>query len=247
MIEKDRILPDSREYRELPLEHFLQAIQKEGFQRADIWGGVPHIFTDPYGVGNLDSLKEALRRYQILPVCYHPEAYGYSLCSEKGSMLRAASLDYYCYCAEAAAQIGASVMAVEISNGQRDIDRRKLFELAAEGLERVYKACQSYHIKLIWKNGRVEDGSPSVTLEDAQRLFEILKDRRKDGGKGQGIEVDLNRIHQEKEKLDGWLAAFGKNIQYITGIWENQKAVEQAETYGYCGFYGQGSVGRRSG
>lgn len=241
MIRKEKILPGSQEYASIPFREFLKRIKEKEFQCAEIWGGVPHFYTDCYGTGSLNAQKDLLKKYGITPVIYRPERYGYSLCAEKGTILREASLDYYRYCGEAAEQIGASVLAVEITGGLRDLGRPKLRELAADGLRKVTKICEDYEISLIWKIGREEDGSAAINLEEAKELYDMT-------GNNQicpGIELNIKSFGQTNERADLWFAVFGEKIEYVNGLWGEDYFAEQILHQGYQGFLGLGHTGGR--
>lgn len=241
MIKKKRILPSSQEYADMPFRGFLKGIKEKGFQCAEIWGGVPHFFTDCYGTGSLNAQKALFKEYSITPIIYRPERYGYSLCAEKGTILRGASLDYYRYCGEAAEQIGASVLAVEITGGLRDLGRPKLRELAADGLREITRICGNYKITLIWKIGKEEDGSAAINLEEAKELYDMTED----GQICPGIELDIKSFGQTNEKADLWFAVFGEKIKYVNGLWGEDYFAEQILHRGYQGFLGLGHTGGR--
>lgn len=241
MIGNKKILPSSQEYANMPLEEFLKGIKEKGFQCGEIWGGAPHFYTDCYGTGNLNAQKALFKEYDITPILYRPERYGYSLCAEKGTILREASLDYYRCCVEAAAQMGASVLAVEVTGGLRDLERLKLRELAADGLRKITRLCESYKLTLIWKNGREEDGSAAINLKEVKELYDMAAD----SGSYPGIELDIKSFGQINERALLWFDVFGEKIEYINGLWGKDSFAEQILQQGYQGFLGLGYTGGR--
>lgn len=236
MIGKKNILPSSQEYTNRPLMEFLKGIREKGFQCAEIWGGVPHFYTDCYGIGNMDSQKDIFKECGITPILYRPERYGYSLCAEKGTILREASLEYYCYCAEAAEKIGASILAVEVTGGLRDLGRPRLQELAADGLKKLTKICENYKLTLTWKIGREEDGSAAINLEEAKKLYDMAEDSQSRCR----IELDIKNFQFKKESVNLWFEVFGEKIEYISGLWDENLFAEQILSQGYQGFLGLG-------
>ncbi len=241
MIRNKKILPSSQEYANLPFKFFLKGIKERGFQCAEIWGGVPHFYTDCYGTGNFATQKKLFKEYGITPIIYRPEKYGYSLCAEKGTILREASMDYYCYCAEAAEQIGASVLAVEVTGGLRDLGRPRLRELASDGLRKIARICENYKVTLIWRTGREEDGSAAINLEEAKELYDMTED----GQICSGIELDIKSFAQLNGCAALWFDVFGEEIKYVNGLWGKDSFAEQILQQGYQGFLGLGHTGGR--
>ncbi len=241
MVEKDRILPSDKNYIEFPVQDFLKQIKEDGFKKAEIWAAVPCIFVDAYGCGSLEYLKKTFEKAGVQIVCYRPAPYGYALYAEKNSFFRRSSLEYYYSSIKAAEELNASIVAIEVSFGPLDQNEELKRELVADGIRKIGEQCWNKNMRLVWKINPYPAKSITYWLEETKILYEMLgncKDKV-------GLEMDLNWFGKSRKEVSNWFKAFGKSIWYISGIHEERLLVEEVESLGYSGFYGQDYLKRR--
>lgn len=238
MEERKRLAPDNESYMLYSFPQFLEDQKRSGYQAMTLWGGSPHIYVDCYGHENLARIRQELNACEINPVCYRPHMYGYTFYAENGSLLEEATLDYYRYSAEVAADLGIPVMLVRLGNllGDQDEDRQKVS--AIHSMQHLARECGNQGIRLALMAGADGQGR---WMKKPQAFHEFIAMA---GEAGMGIALDLEACRPEgpdaasPARVAEWFEVFGKNICYLS-IGDGPKDLAQeAERLGYRGYYG---------
>lgn len=231
MAAKKCIAPDNEGYALFSFRHFLEDQKRLGYQAVSFWGGSPHIFVDCYGYENPAGIKSLMLEAEITPICYRPQAYGYTLCAEKGSLQRRAALDYYRFSAELARKLMAPVMLVGIGGVIRDSDKDRQKELAMDGVRILARECGNQGIRLAVIAGTAESGALLNSIGDMKRFQKDV------GNCGIEVAVDADAARREKESIEDWFRAFGKDICHVRTGQRAEAFAQVVEVPGYAGYY----------
>lgn len=228
---KKRIAPDSEGYALFSLPRFLEDQKQLGYRTVSLWGGSPHIFVDCYGYENPTEIKNLMQGYGISPVSYRPQAYGYTLCAKKSSLLWTSSLDYYRFSAELASKLTAPLMVMSIGGILRDQGRGWQDEAAVDGVRLVARECENQGILLAVIPGTAESGALLNSLTDVERFL-----MRAENGNVKAA-FDAGAARGEHESLTDWFRVFGANLCHARTDREAQAFLQEFDETGYQGYY----------
>ena len=231
----NRIAPDSEGYALFSLPRFLEDQKRLGYRTVSLWGGSPHIFADCYGYENPMEIKNLMQGYGISPVSYRPQAYGYTLCAEKNSLLWASSLDYYRFSAELASKLTAPLMVMGIGGMIRDRDRWLQGEAAIDGVRFVAQECENQGILLAIMSGTAESGALLNSIADVERFLAVA------GSGSVKAAFDADAARGERESLTDWFRMFGANLCHVRTGRGAQAFLREFKEPGYKGYYECGS------
>lgn len=236
---RKKLAPDNEGYALYSFHRFLEAQKQSGYQAMTLWGGSPHIYVDCYGHEDLAKIRQELQAYEINPVCYRPQMYGYTLYAENGSLLDEATLDYYRYSAEVAANLNIPIMLVGLGKllGDQDEDRQK--DLAIHRVRHLAQECGNQGIRLALIAGA---GGQGQWMSKPQGLQEFME---RAGGANLGIALDLKAVCRPEEpevaspdRAAKWFECFGNDICYVSIGDGPMTLVQEAEKLGYQGYCG---------
>ncbi|HCX97126.1 MAG TPA: hypothetical protein DHU26_09225 [Spirochaetaceae bacterium] len=136
----ERVSVMSYPYCHYTFEYFLDAMERFGVHKIEIWGGSPHLYYEDMGPRELGQMKEDIVSHGCSVSAYTPEQvlYPYNLAAKESS-IRMRSIEYFKKNIRIAAELGAPVLVISAGWGylneskEEALDRSRgaLRELAA--------------------------------------------------------------------------------------------------------------------
>jgi hypothetical protein len=128
----------NQHYRKFPLDYFLDAQQRVGFQNIELWLGVPHFWLDSVSYDDCKVVRKKVkdRGLQVVSVTSPSMAYQYQY-SPREESHRERSFKYFSNGIKVAAELGAGIMTVNSGWGYLNGDAREAFERAKDMISRL--------------------------------------------------------------------------------------------------------------
>lgn len=249
-IERRRFAGMNQHYKKYPLEFFLDAQQRIGFETIELWLGTPHFWLDSisYDDCRLVGRKVKARGLRVVAVTSPSLGYQYQYSPREASHVEK-SFRYFSNGIRAAAELGAGIMTVNSGWGYANGDAREAFERSASLIARLCDVAASEGVALALEPLTPLESNLVTDLASAKRMFdEIAHPALK-------VMVDTVATGCAGETTAQWLEAFGPDLvhmHFVDGdrrtaahyVWGDgacslSEELDRLEARGYAGYLTQ--------
>ena len=191
-----------------PLEYFLEAQKRLGFQTIELFGGTPQLWIDAYEHEDGRKIRGKIERAGLTCHVLTPEtaAYQYPLWTEDEKW-RQRSVDYWKQAIQVASEIDCDIVCVTISGGFRDQDVEKQLKNSCECLKVLVNEAQSHGIRLALEAVPEKYGFLVNRLGTVVQILEEVP--------GLYAALDTAVMVQAGEIVDDWIRALGERIIHV--------------------------------
>lgn len=157
-------------------DFYLESLEKLGFAKVDLWGGVQHF--DPYHTDSayVTGMRCKLVEHGMSIVAYTPEilAYPYNIAC-KDAEVREKSVAYIERNIVIAAQLEAPVMLVSPGWGLWDWSRDEAWKWSADSLKTLSRAAETYGVRLALEHLTVQSSNLLNCAEDVRKMVSLVE------------------------------------------------------------------------
>jgi protein FrlC len=209
-IGKNQFAGMNQHYRKFPLDYFLDAQQRVGFQNIELWLGVPHFWLDSISYDDCKVVRKKVkdRGLQVVSVTSPSMAYQYQY-SPREESHRERSFKYFSNGIKVAAELGAGIMTVNSGWGYLNGDAREAFERAKDMLSRLCDVAAAQGVLLALESLTPLETNIASDIESVKRMFdEIHHSALK-------IMVDTVATGLAGETTTRWFEVFGQDVVHM--------------------------------
>lgn len=199
-----------------PYCYYLEHQKKLDFDTSVVWGSVPHIWADQFGVEDIDfnSINPGARLFAARP-------YNYSLFFSRESVIGAHSLAYYRHLIDFCEKNRFEILGIDLWGALRDEDATKQLKFCVDNLKSLclYAKDRGIHIMI----GCVPFGNSALinSLPELRSLFEQVNEDVLT------VSMEYGLAYLNGETVEDWLSAFDSRLStvYLSDV--------RANGYGY--------------
>lgn len=131
----ERVSVMSYPYCHYTFGYFLDAMERFGVHKIEIWGGSPHLYYEDVGPRALRQMRKDIASHGCSVSAYTPEQvlYPYNLAAREDA-IRARSVEYFKKNIHIAAQLGAPLLVISAGWGYLNEDREKVLDRSRSSL-----------------------------------------------------------------------------------------------------------------
>lgn len=207
-IEK-RLLNCNIHYQHWSFSAFVQEQAQMKQQEVDLYATVPHLMIDHLRLGDISMCTELLQQTGLHIPVFSPRAYGYSLFLDSKSDIGKASVDYYCNCVHAAADIGAELLCIQPANGVFFYSKDRLLENGATALRKIALVAADKGVRIALGTNNPQDTPFLRTKKELDAVLDAA------GCSNMGLLIDTHIISQAEETLSMWLAPSRHQVYHV--------------------------------
>ena len=198
------VLHSSERYQRMYLVDCLRDQAEAGWKDVEIYGQVPHLFADAYGISGLEEIKKGLEAFALETAVFRPGVYQYDLCADPEDPFGAASMGYYRHMAAAAVKLGAKMLSLNSFMRIVDGDLPERKKRAVKAVKML--SAEAGPVKILCENGgKYSAFSALKELCDLKSAVPEIQ-----------IQMNLAGALEAGEKLSDWLKAFGEDLKVIS-------------------------------
>lgn len=193
-------------YFRYPYSYFLEKQLELGVNEIVLWGSVPHIWIDQYGIESVNVVEQTrLAGIQIAAFAVRP--YNYTLFADNKSLLQNYSMKYYKNAIDFAAEKNISLVGIDLWGALRDVEQQKQYSSLVGNLSKLAEYAKEKRVMLCVGNVSHENSAQINSLPEVVRLISDINN----------LHVSLNYACMENqgEKITDWIDTFGDMLEII--------------------------------
>lgn len=171
-LKKEQLLGSNFHYSRFSFSYFLDAMERLGTRRIELWAASPHFYVDDYDIGSMLALRKELRKRKIEIACFTPEQCIYPInIAANESEVRERSIRYFEKTLECAAVLDAPLVQITAGRGNRDANPDDVYGRSVESILRLTRKAESYGITFVLE-ATSEYTSHVNTTEQIRRMID---------------------------------------------------------------------------
>jgi protein FrlC len=209
-IEKKQFAGMNQHYKRFPLEYFLDAQQRVGFQNIELWLGVPHFWLDSISYDDCKVVRKKVkdRGLQVVSVTSPSLGYQYQY-SPREESHRERSFKYFSNGIRVTAELGAGIMTVNSGWGYLNGDFQEAFERSKAMISRLCDVAASEGVLLALESLTSLESNIVNDITTTRRMFdEIHHPALK-------IMIDTVATGFAGETTTQWFEVFGRDVVHM--------------------------------
>ena len=200
----------NQHYKKFPLDYFLDAQARVGFQNIELWLGVPHFWLDSAGYDDCKVVARKVRERELRVVAVTSPSLGYQYqYSPREDSHVERTFRYFSNGIKVAAELRAGIMTVNSGWGYLNGDTHEAFERSKAMIRRLCDVAASLGVVLALESLTPHESSIVTSLASAKRMFEEI------GHPALKVMVDTVATGNAGETTSQWFAAFGRDVVHM--------------------------------
>ena len=242
----ERLAASNLHYFFFPVEYAFEHISGAGYRNLEFFGATPHFFADSRCNLDCGRIRRLAADNGLNICCYHPEAGRHMLCISDNAW-RKRSVDLFKRSVSITAELGARIMAVDVTGAFRDEHRASVEKRLVESLSAVCERANETGITLALAVSALDEPGCVHTLSDVASIISSVN------SSSLKALLRVSRAAATGETVEQWFEALGDNIVYVhftdgrpggayvwgEGCLPMEKLLNRFGAAGYCGYLSQ--------
>ena len=195
-------------YFRYPYGYFLEKQKLLCVKTVVLWGSVPHIWIDQFGVEPVSVIEDTRTAgFEIAAFAARP--YNYSLFADSETILHKYSMNYYYNTIDFASEKKIPLVGIDLWGALRDLDQTAQYRNCVEALCMLVDYAGKKKVKLYVGNVPYVNSAQMNTLEEVAKLSADVNDTRLQ------ISLEYGMLNYQQESLMDWLEKFADRLAVI--------------------------------
>jgi len=174
-IKRSQITGMNFHYLHYPLNYFLDAMVKYGFEKIELWGAAPHLYVEDLSLADIGGIKKEIDRRELEIVCFTPEQCMYPInLAATEPAIRERSVVYFKKSVDAAIELEAPMVLVTAGWGYRNESRQEAWKRTQDSLEQLTAYAEKQGIVLALEPLQKIESNLITTLPELKEMLDSI-------------------------------------------------------------------------